>query len=283
VKLIVFIEVIRRCYGLAKQLRFSSLPCGKVDGVNRIVTLVVIVALVALQYGTAQTTAAKPVKSQHRATCEKIQVARSTFLLESKAGNCTDDVERIRVQTPGKKEFVFESDGWTPFKTAFLKGERYYAAKSLVLSQFLLAVPITSAADGTLLFFLMAAPTGSSPGRLDAFAFDSSGQFSRVLSKDELHLERFVDLDGDGVREIVASPCFHQFVGPHLSTYDPFHVYKLSADRMRATLSLELTKKYNIQHYAGWAGPQCSETLVVEDHPKGKPVIRRLKDIDARR
>ncbi len=250
--------------------------------VNRIVRLTVVVALVLLQYGTAQMAGAKPVGSQHWATCEKIQVEKFTFVLESKTGNCADEVERMRVQTPGKKEFVFESDGWTPFKAAFLKGERYYAAKSLVSSQFLLAFPITSVGHGMLLF-LMAAPTGSSPGRLDAFSFDSSGHFSRVLSKDELHLERFVDLDGDGVREIVASPCFHQFVGPHLSTYDPFHVYKLSPERTRATFSLELTKKYNIEHYAGWAGPQCSETLVVEDQQKGKLVIRRLKDIDARR
>jgi|SRR5882762_4593221 len=246
-------------------------------GRNRNFGLAIIACLLLTAQSFAQSVASAHAQWLVR---EKFEYRTSIFLLESKNTSPEGAIQRLRVLTPGKTEFEYQSDGWSDFKLAFLKGERYYSAKSLVSSLLVLAVPASSKANSKLLFLLMAGPTGSSPGRLDVFAFDSSGNFSVLMAKDELHLERIVDLDGDGDRELVVSPCFHQFVGPRLTTYDPFHVYKLSLRSAKSSLSLMLTKKYNLEHYAGWAGPDCSEKLVVQTVPNGKPRIRRLKDID---
>src|SRR4051812_38343990 len=194
-------------------------------GLNRYFGVSIVGSLFLLGPSFAQSVASAPAQWVVR---EKFEYRKSIFLLESNRTSPDAPIERLRVLTPGKNEFKYQSDGWSDFKSAFLKGERYYSAKSLVASETVLAVPASSNSNSELLFLLMASPTGSSPGRLDVFAFDSSGNFALVLSNDELHLERIVDLDGDGNRELVVSPCFHQFVGPRLSTYDPFHVYKLS-------------------------------------------------------
>jgi hypothetical protein len=61
-----------------------------------------------------------------------------------------------------------------------------------------------------------------------------------------------------------------------LLTYDPFNVYKLNAiPGAPAKLSLALSKSYNLKHYYGWAGPNCSEDFAVVLHPRGgsKPVV----------
>jgi hypothetical protein len=51
-------------------------------------------------------------------------------------------------------------------------------------------------------------------------------------------------------------------------TYDPFNVYKLSnLPAVAAKLSLALSKSYNLRHYYGWAGAECSEKFAMVLHP----------------
>jgi hypothetical protein len=66
-------------------------------------------------------------------------------------------------------------------------------------------------------------------------------------------------------------------------TYDPLHVYKLeTTPEPELKLSLPLTREYNLKHYYGWAGPECSEKLAVVLHPPGggKPVIMKAKEAE---
>jgi hypothetical protein len=68
-----------------------------------------------------------------------------------------------------------------------------------------------------------------------------------------------------------------------LLTYDPFNVYKLGAiSATSATLSLPLSKSYNLKHYYGWAGVQCREDMAVVLHPPkgGKPIVMSTKEAE---
>jgi hypothetical protein len=97
-----------------------------------------------------------------------------------------------------------------------------------------------------------------------------------VFHRDEFGLSDLRDLDGDGLAEIVGYPCLSQEYGNGLLTYDPFNVYKLSnIPAVAAKLSLALSKSYNLKHYYGWAGAECSEKFAIVLHPPrgGKPLV----------
>jgi hypothetical protein len=82
------------------------------------------------------------------------------------------------------------------------------------------------------------------------------------------------------VAEVIGYPCLSQEWGNGLITYDPYNVYKLGGvSGTSASLSLPLSRNYNLSHYYGWAGAQCSEDLAVVIHPPGggKPLIMNAK------
>jgi len=97
-----------------------------------------------------------------------------------------------------------------------------------------------------------------------------------VLHKNEFGIQELKDLDADGTAELVGYPCLPQEFGNGLLTYDPFNVYKLGpAPGDAATISIPLSRSYNLEHYYGWAGVACSEKIAVALHPPGrrKPTI----------
>lgn len=72
-------------------------------------------------------------------------------------------------------------------------------------------------------------------------------------------------------------------VGHDFLTYDPYSVYRLPKSQSgRATYSLESSKQYNLTHYYGWVGPDCSEDYAVVLHPPGqkKPIIMKSKEAE---
>jgi hypothetical protein len=105
-----------------------------------------------------------------------------------------------------------------------------------------------------------------------------------VLHRDEFGLGALRDLNGDGTAEIVGYPCLSEDWGNGLLTYDPYNVYQLSSVRgSEATLSLTLSKRYNLKYYYGWAGPNCREDIAVVRHPPGGGKARIMKSADAER
>ena len=72
---------------------------------------------------------------------------------------------------------------------------------------------------------------------------------------------------GSGSTSEMASKC--------VSTYDPYAVFKLS-DRAKGRFqySLALSKKYNLAHYAGWAGPNAREDIGVNFCRKPARIVR---------
>ncbi len=186
------------------------------------------------------------------------------------------DFTRIRIHVPGRKEFVLRnSDGWVKYVSdqgsispGLLK------RKNLIPSKYVFAQEASN--HGRVLLFLLGYSYASSPGSLDVLELTEAGDPHVVLHRKELGLTDVIDLDDDGVTEVVGDPCFSQEFGNGLLTYDPFNVYRLAETKGGdAKLSIPLSKSYNMKHYYGWAVAQCSENIAVVLHPKkgGKPMI----------
>lgn len=188
------------------------------------------------------------------------------------------DFTRVSVLVPGRKDVVFTNEtGWVKYATEATSAEvKKY--KNIVPSEYVFAL---KANPNRTLLLLLGYGYASSPGSLDVLEISKDGDTRRVLHGDELGLKELRDLDGDGLAEIVGYPCLSQEWGNGLLTYDPFNVYRLSnAPGENARLSIPLSKRYNLKHYYGWAGPKCSEDIAVVLHPPkgGKPIVVSAKE-----
>lgn len=185
---------------------------------------------------------------------------------------------RIHIKASDQPEFVLDNDdGWAQYvqKDDSTKIWERLQKQNLLKSRYVLMLSLSLREREPPLIFLRSLGRVSDADRLSVIGLRQSGQPFLILDKD-LELEEFADLDGDGYREIVGSPCLSQAFGSDLQTYDPFHVYKISHSLTEpAKLSIPLTKSWNLKHYYGWAGPDCSEKLAVVLHPPsgGKPFI----------
>ncbi len=205
--------------------------------------------------------------------------------------NYTDpgDFIRVRIQVEGQPEFVVKNDdGWMKLiqperKTGSTPRSKSddqllyekLSSENLVRSDYALVLQSSLTNQEPPLVILRSWGYASDAARLHVIGFQPSGKPILLLNT-ELNLLEVNDLDGDGNIEIAGRPCLSQGYGPDLLTYDPLHVYKIPHPMTSpAKLSLELTKAYNLKHYYGWAGPDCSEELAVVLHPPGggKPVI----------
>jgi hypothetical protein len=193
------------------------------------------------------------------------------------------DFTLIRIHVSGRKEFVLRNNnGWVKYASeAASVSPGLLKRKNLLTSQYVL---VQEASDHRrALLFLFGYSYASSPGSLDVVELSEAGEPHVVLHREEFGLEDVIDLDGDGVAEVVGFPCLSQLFGNGLETYDPLNVYKLAdANGGDAKLSIPLSKSYNINHYYGWAGVRCSENIAVVLHPPkgGKPVIVSVKEAE---
>lgn len=194
--------------------------------------------------------------------------------------NDPGDFTRICIQVPGHKDFTLGNDeGWVKYNSGMAEVSHLIRArKNLASSEYVLALPV---ANGRMLLFLTGYSYASSPGSLDILEISASGQPHVVLHKEELGLKDVRDLDHDGMTEVIGYPCLSEEFGNGLASYDPFNVYSLAAaPGGRAVLSIPLSRDYNLRHYYGWAGPECSEKTVVVLHPPNgsKPIVVSMKE-----
>ena len=191
-----------------------------------------------------------------------------------------EQTSRLTISIKGQKGWVLENDDvWEEFARDFLKEEDFLRKnKNLAASKYVFSFALAPSAKP--LVFLVTPQYGSDPGNLFVLALDSSASPKIIFNK-TFHIKEFRDLDGDGVAEIAGQPCFSQSWSSNLLTYDPLHVYKLeTTPTPELKLSLPLSQDYNLKHYYGWAGPNCSEDLAVVLHPPGggKPVIMKTEE-----
>jgi hypothetical protein len=189
---------------------------------------------------------------------------------------------RIRIQIPGQKEFKLTNpDGWVKYNsTDASRPPKALSAQTQVRTEYLLALPV---AENRTALFLFGSEYGSSPGTLDVLELSPGEQPQRVLHRPQFGLTDVRDLDADGVAEVIGYPCLSQEFGNGLLTYDPFNVYKLpQRSNAGAVLSVPLSKGYNLKHYYGWAGVQCSEQFAVVLHPPngGKPRVMKTQEAE---
>lgn len=205
-----------------------------------------------------------------------------TFILDvPKNWNVGGDFSRLRIQLKGGRVFVLQNkDGWTKLDEQDVATQ--LLRKNLVQSRHLLFVPDGSDPRKPPLLFLFGWPYGSSPGSLHALRLEE-GTPRVIFFRKEYSLTDFTDLNGDGIPEIVGKKCLSQEWGSGFLTYDPFTVYTLPRRGAKsAQLSIPLSKQYNLQHYYGWAGPNCSEEIAIVLHPPkgGKPFIMKAREAE---
>jgi hypothetical protein len=191
-----------------------------------------------------------------------------------------EQTSRLTISIKGQKDWVLENDDvWEEFARDFLKEEDVLKKnRNLVASKYAFSLAASPSARPWI--FLVTPQYGSDPGTLFVLALDSAGHPAIILKR-TLHIKEFRDLDGDGVAEIAGQPCFSQSWSDKLLTYDPLHIYKLEGKpKPELKLSLPLSQDYNLKHYYGWAGPDCSEDLAVVLHPPGggKPVVMKTEE-----
>ena len=191
-----------------------------------------------------------------------------------------EQISRLAISIKGHKDWVLENDDvWEVFARDFLKEEDFLKKnRNLAASKYAFSLAPSPSAKPWIL--LVTPQYGSDPGTLFVLALDSTSK-PEIIFKETLHIKEFRDLDGDGVAEIAGQPCFSQSWSDNLLTYDPLHVYKLgTTPKPELKLSLPLSQDYNMKHYYGWAGPDCSEDLAVVLHPPGggKPAIMKTEE-----
>jgi hypothetical protein len=243
------------------------------------VVLIVVVLFVVSMASSAQTTWERVSSFQFNWNGQaNVRVTLEIPYPRSAPG----DFMRIRIRVPGQKEFTLSNkNGWVKYGSKEAsQPSRRLIAKNVVRSNQVLALKV---AENRTALFLFGYEYASSPGSLDVLELSEGGQPRVVLHREELGLTDVRDLDGDAVAEVVGHPCLSQQFGNGLQTYDPFNTYrlgKLSAGT--ASLSLPLSKAYNLKHYYGWAGAKCSEGVAVVLHPpnRGKPVIMRTQEAE---
>ena len=195
--------------------------------------------------------------------------------------NNPGDFTRIRISTPGQKEFVLTNEnGWVKYVSDEASLSSELKKTNLIRSGYVLGL---RAKESRTLLFLFGYSYASSPGSLDVLEVSNNGPIRVILHRDEFGLKELRDLDGDGLAEIVGYPCLSQQWGNGLLTYDPFNVYALGVSAgVPAKISLPLSKAYNLKHYYGWAGAKCSEEFAVVLHPPngGKPIVVSAKEAE---
>jgi hypothetical protein len=209
----------------------------------------------------------------------------STFTLEEPSDfeGPPGGFTRLRIQTPGKPDFVLaDNDGLVNFRKENCSFHFAFCNRTnLVNSDYVLFLPVPKTRPVLFVFGYAAA---SSPGSLHAVALGEDGSPYELFSETEFDLYDFADVDDDGLPEIVGKKCMSQGWGDDLLTYDPYSVYHLRKSHSRGTAeySLELSKRYNLLHYYGWVGADCSEDYAVVLHPPGKkkPIIVKKQEAE---
>ncbi len=121
----------------------------------------------------------------------------------------------------------------------------------------------------------------SDPGSFHTLILSDGAAPREVLGSDTFLLTDVVDLDGDGVPEIVGKHSLSQAWGRCFTTYDPFAVYRLpSSSAATAERSLDLSERYNRSHYYGWVGPDASEDWAVVKCARGGPKIMKATEAE---
>lgn len=199
------------------------------------------------------------------------------------------DSTRLRILAPNGSHYTFvDKDGLTTLADSVplmlvTPHLRALVKRNPARSRHLLFLPTHSSFRKPFLLFVFGWAYASSPGSIHVIAL-IKGVPKQILYKRDFQIVDYAGFEDNGPILITGKPCLSQEWGNGLLTYDPYWVYSLPPGGAGAAhLSLPLSKEYNLKHYYGWAGPNCSEKLAVVLHPPGggKPLIMDAKKAEA--
>jgi len=181
---------------------------------------------------------------------------------------------RMLVRIDGKPLFVFtDTSGPKPFRTVGAALPEDLARRNGIASTHFYLVRTLSRTLGTPLLFAFPGQYEDHAGPTLILGLDSTG-YPFVISSADISLETIVDLNGDGVAELVARTTvpqgFSRTEDCTVGTYDPLAVYHLSHGP-HPTLQYDstLSRRYNQAHYV-WVGPAPRDQVAVKWCTGGK-------------
>lgn len=215
---------------------------------------------------------------------------KATFILEkSSAAKAPGAFTRLRIQPHSRREFILENlDGWVSY--AYEEPSGTYEHESwesdhpkalnrmnVSPSKYLLFVPFHRGKPPLL--FVFGFPYGGYLPTLHVLGVGRDGQPHVLLQESEFLMMDYKDFDGDGYPEIAGQPCLAEALSEQESTYAPLNVYQIPHNEAgQALVSVKLSKPYTLGKKRAWAGPKCSQKLMVIERPGKRPVVKPLTD-----
>jgi hypothetical protein len=188
------------------------------------------------------------------------------FIVEEGAGAENSESpkqRRLRIVDPSGTEYAFAVPGGiVPIHEG--APDPSSTSDNLIASEYIYLAPSATSAHARAVLIVFGWAYGSDPGGILVLALDRARKPTQVFSSDTFEFEAMVDLDHDGVRELVGRHSLPQVYGGCCTTYDPYSVYRLPmVDGQRARYSRGMSKPYTVSKYGGWSGPRTREDVVV--------------------
>ena len=149
---------------------------------------------------------------------------------------------------------------------------RSLAALNKLHSRYLYAsAALKGRAGGDQLVVVFGAPEDPDPWAIRVLDLAANGHVRTLFSDDAFELTAIIDLNKDGMPELVGRPSDSQMDNRCIATYDPQAVYRLSGGQY--VYDEALSKTYNLTHHYVWAGPHSREDVGVDVCSKGGPKL----------
>jgi len=216
---------------------------------------------VALLSVLAVFSATAAVASMYWPVGESVRVGGYLLQREDRAvGAFEQDFPRLRVRGPHGELRVDAEGGLVSLKHGLIMDKRLMRDNVLKSKTFYLS-PHFKDATGAPLVIVLGMAFASDPGSIRVVALPADGKPRLAFSNDTFEPSEIADLDGDGLYELIGRPSYSQSYSDCMKTYDPFAVYSVAGKTLR--YSEDLSRRYNQQHYYGWAGPKASEKVAI--------------------
>jgi len=179
---------------------------------------------------------------------------------------------RLKISERGAPDFSVSVTGGMMDLTEALSPD--LARTNLLRSHYVFLSRDLTGSGGPPVAFAFGWAFASSPGAVLAMRLLRGAPPAVVFQS-----ERF-DVIGVAHGAIIGRESTAEIFGRCFETYDPFAVFRLADRGGRAAYSLDLSRRYNLQHYAGWAGRRPSEPYVVVRCNPAKPILMTRREAE---
>jgi hypothetical protein len=211
---------------------------------------------------------------------ETVHYAGYSLIIQDTQGTpVEDDFPRLKIVGPRGASLVVSSEGGLVPLAEGLIMDKSLMRDNKLASAVLYASPHFKDAAGAPFVIVLGRAYASDPGSIRVIALKADGVPTLAFSSETFEPSAIADLDNDGTFELIGRPSYSQSSSNCLKTYDPFAVYRVSNSSLR--YSEALSRRYNIAHYYGWAGPKAREDVVVVLCGQQRGKIMNARDAEA--